>query len=323
MKHLTNEQRYQIKAYLDCGKTQKFIANELKVSKSTISREISRNSSRNGYFPEHANNLSEERKERFCRCRKLSKEMIKIIEMYIKKEEWSPEQIIGYCNKNNIPIVSVERIYQYIREDKANGGDLFKSLRHKLKHRKRPVGGGKKEIIKDKVSIDLRPDIINNRERFGDWEIDLIVGENNKGAIVTIVERTTSFLLIKKLNNGKNAKFLAKTVINMLIPYKDFILSITSDNGSEFAEHKEISKRLNTDFFFAHPYSSWERGLNEYSNKLIRQYIPKKETFDKYNDLYISQIQAKLNKRPRKKLNFETPKDLFFKFVNNKVALVS
>jgi IS30 family transposase len=170
--------------------------------------------------------------------------------------------------------LSHERIYQYIRRDKLDGGCLYKNTRHRLKHRKRPVGG-KKEVIKDEKSIDSRPEVINNKERFGDWEIDLIVGKENRGAMVTIVERTTSMIMIRKLKNGKNADELAKTVIDMMMPYKEFVKSITSDNGSEFARHMKIAKKLDAEFYFAHPYSSWERGLSEYSNKLIRQYIPK------------------------------------------------
>ncbi len=212
-------------------------------------------------------------------------------------------------------MVSIERIYQHIRSDKVVGGDLYKFLRHKLKHRKRPVGGGKQVNIKDKVSIDQRPTIIENKERFGDWEIDLIVGKENKGAMVTIVERQTAMLLIRKLQFGKNAVELAKVVINMLLPYKDVVHSITSDNGSEFAMHKVIAKNLKCDFYFAHPYASWERGLSEYSNKLVRQYIPKKSVFDHFDDEYIKQVQHKINRRPRKNLNFENPTKIFYKLV--------
>ena len=278
MKHLTKEQRYQIKAYLDCKKTKTFIANALNVHKSTICREIKRNSRKNGsYNPDFANELAEERKERFTYNRKFTPAVEKFVLEKLVNEQWSPEQIVGYCRANNIDMVSHERIYIYLRKDKLAGGCLYKHLWHKLKHRKRPLSG-KQNDIKDKVSIDFRSDIINNKERFGDWEIDLIVGENNKGAILTLTERTTVFVLMKKLPLGKNAQALAEVVIDMLLPYKEFVHSITSDNGKEFAEHKKISEKLNSEFFFAHPYSSWERGIIEYTNKLIRQYIPKNQT---------------------------------------------
>jgi IS30 family transposase len=323
MKHLTKEQRYQIKAYLNCNKSKLFIAELLQVDKGTIYRELKRNSTKIGlYNPDFAQELATERKERFGKNRKFTPTIKKYVKKQIEQEQWSPEQIEGYCKVNNIPMVSHERIYQFVRENKVQGGFLYKHLRHQLKHRKRPVSG-KQQTIKDKISIELRGDVINNKERFGDWEIDLIIGKDGKGAILTIVERTTAFLLMKKLPFGKNAEELAKIVIQMLLLYKDFIYSITSDNGTEFAKHKKISEKLLTLFFFAHPYSSWERGLSEYTNKLIRQYIPKKSIFNQYNNNQIKEIQHKINRRPRKNLNYENPKNLFYRFVNQKVAFAT
>lgn len=316
MKHLKLEQRYAIKAHLENGRKPKFIAESLGVSECTIRRELKRNSTTRGkYNPEVAQSLADERKERFGINRKFDDNMKRIITQKIKDEQWSPEQIKGYCHKNGIPMVSIERIYQFIREDKALGGKLYRDLRHKLKHRKRPIGGAKKQNIKDKVSIDERPDAVANKERFGDWEIDLIVGKENKGAMVTIVERQTAMVLIKKLPHGKNAKELAAIVVKMLLPYKQNVLTITSDNGSEFAMHKTISKKLDCQFYFAHPYASWERGLSEYTNKLIRQYIPKRSSFENYDDKIIKHVQHKINRRPRKNLNFENPAKLFYNLV--------
>src|SRR5690554_1457168 len=289
MKHFTLAQRYALKAYLECGKPKNEIAKLLGFDRSTIYREVNRNSKKRGaYNADFADELAEERKERFCKHRKFDVDKQKLIENWIKSEQWSPEQIKGYCDRMNIEMVSHERIYQYIRLDKLKGGELYKYLRHKLKHRKRSVSG-KHEIIKNKVSIEKRPDVINNKERFGDWEIDLIVGKDNKGAMVTLVERKTAMIMIRKLKNGKNADDLANTVIDMLLPYKKIVKSITSDNGTEFARHEKIAQKLQADFYFAHPYSSWERGLSEYSNKLIRQYIPK-------NQILISLMMNLLNK---------------------------
>lgn len=315
MKHLTLEQRYAIKAYLECGITKTEIAIKIGVDRSTIHRELKRNNTKRGlYSPDFAQELAEERKEHFTTNRKFTTCMQKQIDKWIKEEQWSPEQIKGYCKCNEVDMVSIERIYQYIRQDRAKGGNLYKHLRHQLKHRKRPVSG-KHEIIKNKVSIDQRPDLINNKERFGDWEIDLIVGKNNKGAMVTIVERTTAMIMIKKLEKGKNAEALANTVIDMLLPYKNAVKSITSDNGSEFSQHQKIAKKLQTEFYFAHPYASWERGLSEYSNKLIRQYIPKQSEFNNFDEEFIKQVQHKINRRPRKNLKFKSPKELFFNCV--------
>lgn len=315
MKHLTLQQRYALKAYLKCKKTRSQIAELMDVDRSTIYRELKRNSRKRGsYDPDFANELATERKERFCRHRKFNLNIKKRIHHWITEEQWSPEQIVGHCRKSSITMVSYERIYQYIRTDKLAGGKLYKHMRHQLKHRRRPVSG-KYQIIKNKVSIEERPEVINNKERFGDWEIDLIVGKNNKGAMVTLVERTTAMVMIQKLQEGKNANGVADTVLEMLMPYKNIVKSITADNGSEFARHELIAQKLDAKFYFAHPYSSWERGLSEYSNKLIRQYVPKQTNFDIFDDQYITQVQYKINRRPRKNLDFDTPKDVFYKSV--------
>ncbi|MGM9828280.1 MAG: IS30 family transposase [Muribaculaceae bacterium] len=149
----------------------------------------------------------------------------------------------------------------------------------------------------------------------GDFEMDTIVGKDCKGAIVTLVEKNTNFTMARKLHQGKNAKALAHTVILMLLPYIDKIRSITTDNGSEFAEHLLIAKRLKTKIFFAHPYSSWEKGCIEYHNKLIRQYIPKGTDFNDISEQMLNEIIIKINRRPRKKLGFSSPVIEFFKYI--------
>lgn len=313
-RQLTDAQRYQIEAYLKSGMGKKSLAIELGISRTTLYRELKRNGTKRGlYRAIYAIKLSKERKERYGRARSFTNDKIKLIETYLKEEQWSPKQIRGYCTKVGIDMVSHERIYQYIRQDKAAGGSLFKELRHRLKHRKRPVG--RHLPIKDRISISERPKIIDTKQRFGDWEIDTIIGKGHKGAIVTIVERTTAFFMMRKLDKGKDAENLRKQLIEMLLPYKQHILSITSDNGGEFAQHKTISEKLDTAFYFANPYASWERGLNEYTNKLIRQYIPKGTEFNKITQQQIKEIQHKINRRPREKLNFQTPKNLFYKLV--------
>jgi len=312
MSHITKEQRYEIKAYLKCNKTKEFIAKSLNVDKSTIYRELKRNSRKTGkYNPDFAEELYQERKERFRRKRKFTQAVKKFIDKYIIEQQWSPEQILGYCNANNISMVSHERIYQYVREDKLKGGELHKHMRHKLKHRKRPVGENRIPI-KNRISIDERPTEIDENKTFGHWEMDTIVGPNNKGAILTITERTTNFFMMKKLPSGKNAKQLADILIKILLPYKKYVHSITTDNGTEFAKHEYISKKLDTDIYFAHPYSSWEKGLIEYTNKLIRQYIKKKSDINSYDNEYIKTVQIKINKRPRKKLKYRSPTDIFY-----------
>lgn len=319
--HLSESQRYEIKAYLNCNMSQKYIAEQLGVSQSCISRELKRNKlKKGGYSPKKAQEFTDDRKERFCSNRRFTKAVKEFVDQKLTQDQWSPEQIVGYCKKHKINTVSVERIYQYLREDKRNGGKLYLQLRHQLKHRKRPVSG-KYEIIKNKKSIETRPEIVLTNQEFGHYEIDLIIGAEGKGAILTVVERKTKFLFMEKLK-GKNAKELAKSMVNTLLPYKNSIKTITSDNGTEFAEHQYISQKLDCDFYFAHPYSSWERGLNENTNGLIRQYIPKGTYFEKVSKENIKEYQHKINRRPRLTLDFEEPKILFFNFVNQ-IALAS
>jgi IS30 family transposase len=321
--HLNQGQRHQISALERAGHSVSFIAHHLGVSKSTVCRELKRNAKKFGsYNAVCAQEMANERKERFSLNRKFTPGMEKLIREKLSQEQWSPEQIKGYCDKNNIPMISHERIYQFIYQDKATGGDLYTNLRtaHKKYHRRYGSGKPGYQIIKNRVFIDQRPEVINNKQRYGDWEIDTIVGKNNKGAIVTLVERKSAFTLMAKLN-AKNADELARTVVNLMAPYKEKVLSITSDNGSEFTRHRLIAKKLQTAFYFAHPYSSWERGLNENTNKLIRQYIPKKSSFNDFDQNYINLITLKLNKRPRKKLNYNSPLWIYLTNFKKSVAL--
>jgi IS30 family transposase len=293
------------------------IAEAIGKDKSVISRELKRNANSKGkYSFEYAHDMANIRKERMKKPRKLhtwlKKEIIRLIE-----QDWSPQQIEGRLKLENKPSVSHETIYKIIRKDKADGGTLYKHTRHKLKHRKRPVG--KKIIIKDRISIDQRPEIVNTKQRFGDWEIDTIVGENNKGSILTLVERKTAFMMMEKLEHGKNAKELAKTIIRLLTGYIHQVHTITSDNGTEFADHQTIAKALKTKFYFTHPYSSWEKGLIENTNKLVRQYFPKKTNFNNLNNQQIKEIQYIINERPRKNLKFYSPKELFFRYLQKKL----
>jgi transposase, IS30 family len=323
MKHLTREQRYIIQALVkrDCPHIE--IAHELGVHNSTISREIKRNKSKRGHYnADKAHEFAQERKERFAVNRRFTKQVDQFIRQHIEQEQWSPEQIVGYCKKENIDMVSIERIYQLIRQDKIMGGSLFKHTRHKLKHRKR-ILREERMPIKDRISIEKRPEEANNRSTFGHFEMDLIIGANQKGAILTLVERKVGLLMCRYLPKGKNAKHVASVVIQMLLPYKDHVRSITTDNGGEFAAHKLIAKRLNTTIYFTHPYCSWEKGQIENTNKLLRQYIPKGMIINRENTNTLNQIQIKINRRPRKKLGFNKPFELFYNFINHNVAFAS
>ena len=322
MKHLTKEQRYVIQALHRRKESKTAIAAEIGVDRSTVYRELNRNSNKRSYQAEKAQTYANERKERFSHNRRFTDSVQKIVVEYITEEQWSPEQIVGYCQKTGIDMVSIERIYQFIRQDKEQGGSLYKHLRHQLKHRKRPVNGTKTKI-KDRTSIDQRPEKVNNREEFGHFEMDLVVGKDNKGAILTLTERVTRHFICRYLPHGKIAKYVSQAVIEELLPFKKHVLSITTDNGTEFADHKTITKKLEATVYFAHPYSSWEKGQIEYINKLLRQYIPKKSIINHDTTLNLKSIQMKINRRPRKNLGFEKPFELFYNFINQNVAFAS
>ncbi|MEG1951527.1 MAG: IS30 family transposase [Bacteroidales bacterium] len=308
-KQLTMEQRYAISVLLQrkCGKKE--ISEAIGVHISSIYRELNRNKSKHKYSYLIAQEMSIERKERLCVSRKFTAALQRDVEKKIN-DDWSPEQICGRLKAEGKPSVSHETIYKHIRTDKRNGGALWMHCRHKLKHRKRQVGD-KRIPIRNRIGIEQRPPEANGK-RFGDWEMDTIIGKDGREAIVTLVERSKNYMLMSKLKYGKNAKALAQKVISMLLPYKNNVLTITTDNGTEFAEHQLIAQKLNTKVFFAHPYSSWEKGAIEHTNKLIRQYIPKKSVFKTFSDAQILEIQHKINRRPRKKLNFKSPVQCFF-----------
>lgn len=310
-KQLTSEQRYTISVLLSKGLKKKEIAEAIGVSNSTITRELQRNSSKRGVYKwEIAQKQAEKRSKRTPGNRAISKAIWSSVKHYLVDEQWSPEQISGYLAKDGIKI-SHETIYAWIREDKRNRGTLYKHLRHRLKHRKKYVGAGRSCIINRK-SIHERPAEADGK-RFGDLEMDTIVGPNNQQAIVTLVDRNTNMLFMKKLKYGKDAKNLALTVIEMLKPIKEKLKTITTDNGKEFSAHEIISEALGVDVFFTDPYSSWQKGAIENANGLIRQYISKKVSFNDYDDKDIKDIEEKINRRPRKKLGFETPIERFSK----------
>lgn len=289
------------------------IAETIGVSQSTICRELKRNSGQRGYHCKQAQVKATDRQRRLQNYRNLTPEIRKFIRTKMTEDQWSPAQIVGHLRKKGKPSVCVETIYAYIRADKENGGDLYRHCRHQLKHRRRQVSAPY-TAVQNRTMIDERPTEWDGSTP-GDFEMDTIVGKDGKGAIVTLVERNTNFMLARKLPQGKNAMALAQTVILMLLPYIDRIRSITTDNGSEFAEHLLIARRLRTRMFFAHPYSSWEKGCIEYHNKLIRQYIPTGTDFDTVTDEMLKEIVIKINRRPRLKLDFSTPVAEFFKYI--------
>ncbi|MFO2972771.1 IS30 family transposase [Legionella pneumophila serogroup 10] len=237
------------------------------------------------------------------------------IKAFIKdkiQEEWSPEQISGYAKRHSIFSISHERIYWFILSDKQKGGNLYKHLRHQHKKYRKRYGSPKRHgPIKNRRFIDERPAIVAEKQRIGDWEIDTIIGKNHKQVIVSIVERRTKKTVLAKVKS-KHASLVSTSIINSLTSISDRVFTITGDNGVEFAHHEKISRALNADFYFAHPYSSWERGLNENTNGLIRQYLKKGSDFNCVTDKLLDDIMYRLNNRPRKTLGYVTPNELFY-----------
>jgi len=316
-KQLTYEHRVKIHVLLKAGHNQTKIAELIGVSKSTVSREIKRNTGLKGYRPKQANQRALERRQNADKHVRFTDEIKTDVTKYLS-QDWSPEQITGWLKKNNKPFVSHETIYQFIIDDQKSGGELYKHLRHRRKKRRKRIKNiDRRGQIPNRVSIDDRPALVDKKERVGDWEVDTIIGKNHKGAIVTAVERKTKFSCMKRVPK-KEASLVTSALIEMLKPYKDLVHTLTGDNGKEFSEHEKIVKALQAQFYFAHPYSSWERGLNENTNGLVRQYFPKKTCLISVSDTDVSIAQEKLNQRPRKSLNFDTPKNLFF---NSFVAL--
>lgn len=310
-KQLSFEQRCQLKAFWKAGYSQKESALEIGVHPSTVSRELNRNRRWNGvYCPELADCCY---KDRRTSSRKPKTFTIKIQKIVREKLllRWSPEQISGYAKRHNLFSVSHERIYQYVLADKKAGGKLYLHLRHgKKRYRKRYGSGRRSSPIKNRIMIDMRPNIVDKKQRLGDWEIDTIVGKKQQKAIITLVERISKKTLIGRVG-GKDSNFAREQTVSLLKPIKKHVFTITADNGIEFAQHELIAKALNAEIYFAHPYHSWERGLNENTNGLIRQYIPKASDFSELTNNDIIHVQNQINNRPRKTLGYATPNEVF------------
>ena len=305
-KQLDQAQRYQIYAYRKVGKSHSEIAQEIGVDPATISRELRRNQGARGYRPHQAHQKALARRQNASKSIKMTTEVIDWIEEKLC-QDWSPEQISGPMKHRGSFSISHERIYQHIWPDKHLGGTLYKHLRWNQKKRQKRYGSkDSRGQIKNRVMIDQRPKEVEEKSRIGDWEIDTIIGANHKGALVTIVERVSKYTLIGNVPQ-KQAKLVANLTVDLLAPYQKKVHTITTDNGKEFTQHQHIAQALRTHVFFAHPYHSWERGLNENTNGLIRQYFPKGDSLEKVSNKKLQWVMDRLNHRPRKTLGFKTP----------------
>ena len=309
-KHLSLEERHYIKVELKAGRSINKIAESLDRSQSSISRELRRNTGQKGYRHKQADRMAYERHKNKYKSVKLTKEIKRVIKCHLE-EDWSPEQIAGRLKNNDVVSLHHETIYKYILADKKVGGTLYKRLRHQNKtYRKRYGTTRNRTGIPNRVDIDKRPEVANNRERVGDWEEDTIIGKNHKGAIVTLDERQTKLRLAAPLS-GKKALDVRNATIALLQPIQQFVKTITFDNGKEFTQHESIAEELSCDTYFAKPYHSWERGQNENANGLLRQYFPKSMELIGVSVNQVIEAVHKLNSRPRKCLGFKTPYEAF------------
>jgi IS30 family transposase len=310
--HLTKEQRCQLYILKSIGKSTDNIAGTLQVHRSTLYRELKRNKGTRGYKHQQAQEKATERKKFSAKNNlKMTPGLIATIENKLKLQ-WSPEQISGWLRRQiGNQTVSHETIYKHVWKDKQEGGCLYKELRHHgKKYNKRRSGKAGRGCIPGRIDIAERPAIVEEKSRLGDWEVDTIIGKEHKGAIVSMVERHSKLTLLSRVNK-KTALEVQKALTSKLSEIADCVLTLTADNGKEFALHQVIASKLGATVYFARPYHSWERGLNEHTNGLVRQYLPKHKRLDVIDNEIVKEIENLLNNRPRKVLQFRTPIEVF------------
>jgi IS30 family transposase len=295
------------------GKTQTQIAQLMDRHKSTISRELARNTGNRGYRPRQACLLSEERSLGCRNAAQITADQWNQAVDYLLAQ-WSPVQIANQVG------ISHETIYRHVYADKAAGGSLYQQLRCQKKCKKRYASGrDRRGQIVGRRPISERPAHIETRSQVGHWEGDTVIGAHHKQAVVTLVERKSGYAVIAKVIN-KTADLVSSAIISKLAPMAPLVKTITFDNGKEFAEHRRIDTALKSTTYFADPFASWQRGSNENFNGLLRQYIPKKRPLSTVSDAELRMIQDRLNNRPRKRLGFKTPNEVFNQSLN-RVAL--
>ena len=309
-RQLTEHERYQIYSLNKIGMNKTAIAKQLNRDPSTICREIKRNTGKRGYRPKQAQRLCDERRVSAPKAIKVTNEIQTWI-VKLLKQQLSPEQVAAYLKRHKHLSLHHETIYQIIYADKKAGGTLYQQMRiMSKKYRKRYGSYDSRGRIKNRISIDDRPSVVDDKSRIGDWEGDTVMGKGRKSALLTLVERKTLYTMIVRLT-GKDATLLAQRAIEGMTPLADKLLTITLDNGLEFARHELITDALGVEIYFAHPYSSWERGINENTNGLIRQYFPKGTDFKQVTDEQVQYVMDQLNNRPRKTRDYKSPSELF------------
>ncbi len=307
--HLSQKERYQIFALMKAGLNKIQVALTFGRSKSTISIEIQRNSGLKGYRPKQASLKSEVRALGSRNAKNVCVDTLKSA-FDLVRQEWSPEQIAGSMN------ISHETVYRHVYADKDCGGKLFMHLRSQKKRRKRFASGRQRRgQIPNRRSIHERPAGVDLRFEVGHWEGDTVIGARHKQAIVTLVERKIGYAKLFKVPN-KTAELVSAAMIESLKPFDSLVDTITLDNEKEFADHQRVDLELGSTIYFADPFASWQRGTNENFNGLLRQYIPKDRPLSTVTQKELKMIENKLNHRPRKRLGFRTPHEVFHESLN-------
>jgi IS30 family transposase len=309
-RRVTYEDRCQIYALSRGGTSQESIASVLGVSQSTVSRELRRNRGQRGYRFKQAEAKAQARQAIRRKPRKLTASVRRKVEAKLRQMRWSPEQISGWLRDQGIKL-SHERIYQMIWQDKRDGGNLWRSLRRRGKrYNKRAGKNAGRGLIPNRIDISDRPAIVARKARLGDWEGDTVASAGHKGGLLTLVERKSLLTKISKLLRS-TARATQRATVRRLKPIGNFVHTITFDNGKEFAAHQGIAHALTAKIFFATPYHAWERGLNENTNGLIRDFFPKGTDFSTISNAEVAKVERLLNARPRKSLGFRSPQEVF------------
>jgi transposase, IS30 family len=310
-RRITYEDRCQIYALNKRGSSQHRIAELLGLSQSAVSRELRRNRGKRGYRFQQAQAKAEARRAVRSKPRKLTATLRHTIERRLREQRWSPEQISGWLGEQGITL-SHERIYQMVWQDKRDGGDLWRCLRRRGKrYNKRSGTNAGRGLIPHRIDISKRPPVVDRRTRVGDWEGDTLAGAGHRGGLLTLVERKTMLTKIALLPRA-TANITRRAAVRKLKPVGDFVHTITFDNGKEFAAHQDIACALDAKIFFATPYHAWERGLNENTNGLIRDFFPKGTDFSTITAAEVAKVERLLNARPRKSLGFRSPQEVFY-----------
>ncbi len=311
---ITLEERYRISALRQAGDWQAAIARKLGRHRSTISRELARNRSPwdGGYRPSKAQEQANGRRSRSRRNHRFRRRDWSQVERLLRQQQWSPEQIAGSLGKSGSLSMSHETIYRHVWLDRSKGGSLYRHLRQATKKRRKRYGAyDSRGRLAGKRHISERPKVIEQRSQLGHWEIDTVMGEGARHCVLTLVERATGFVIIGKLRT-RGSHETARKAIELIRRHPGRFKTITSDNGTEFHAYKQVEKATGVKFYFATPHHAWERGTNENTNGLIRQYLPKRTSMAHVDQRRCNWVADRLNRRPRKRYDFETPEEKFY-----------